>query len=161
MAIYTISPKLSCVNLCKIMECFRPKLSDCVRFHEVHCFQKNPLEVPSRRCWSCFKRQSTCQNNHTRDSSLTFDTQTFGALNNSGFTHTRDSGQDSQNGDVSRVRGMQTNTDIIDSVPLLGSRLGLLIILRRFFISTRQPSLQYMKYCMEANTSEKDILLSY
>lgn len=51
------------------------------------------------------------------------DTQKFGALRNSAFTHTPDSKQERQNGDISRVRSMETSSDNVDIVSLFDSKM--------------------------------------
>lgn len=106
MAIYTVSPYVSCANLRDITKYVRPEQTDCVKFHESHCLQCEALKVPTSRRLSCVERRSTQHNNHSSAFSLRFDTQNFGAVSNSAFTHTRDSKLGCQNSDVARVSGM-------------------------------------------------------
>lgn len=90
-----------------------------------------------------------------------FETQTFGAVNNSALIPSRDFMRKCQNGDVFLVGGMPTITDIVDSVPHSDDELVRFTVSFRLVVFIRQPSLPYMQCQLEANTSGRDTVLSY
>lgn len=75
-----------------------------------------PHQVP---VWAFSDCRPTQQNNYTQASPSIFDKLNVEAVKNSVWTHTRNAKRGCQNKNAYRIGVMQTNTDIVDSFPLL------------------------------------------